>query len=141
MKPSVLLRIVSILSLLFAVGHTAGGLSFWSPAGETEVLRAMRTFHFDAMGASRTYLDFYLDFGYTISVYLFMQAVMLWQLASIAKSDASRIRPLIGSFLLASIVSAVLAWKFLFVIPGVFSSALAIFLALAWYAAGKYKNA
>ncbi|WP_266171451.1 LIC_13387 family protein [Dyella subtropica] len=141
MKPSLLLRIASILSLLFAAGHTSGGLSLWSPAGETEVLRAMGSFRFDAMGVSRTYLDFYLGFGYTISVYLFIQAVVLWQLATLAKSDALRIRPLIGSFLLASIASAALSWRFVFVVPVVCSSAVAVCLGLAFYAAGKHKGA
>lgn len=141
MRPFLLLRIASILTLLLAAGHTAGGLSFWSPSGETEVLRAMRSFHFDAGGVSRTYLDFYLGFGFTISVYLFMQAVALWQLASIAKSDALRVRPLIGSFLLASVASAVLAWKFIFVVPVVSFTAVTVCLGLAFYAAGKRKDA
>jgi hypothetical protein len=141
MKPSLPLRIASIVMLILAAGHTAGGLSFWSPAGETEVLRAMRSFRFDAMGVSRTYLDFYLGFGFTISVYALMQAVAFWQLASIAKSDAYRIRPLIGSFLLASIASAVVAWTFLFVVPVVFSCAIAVCLALAFHGAGKHRNA
>jgi hypothetical protein len=76
MKPSLLLRIASILTLLITAGHTLGGLSFWSPVGETETLRAMRSFHFDAMGASRTYLNFYLGFGFIISVVQFLQAVV-----------------------------------------------------------------
>jgi hypothetical protein len=141
MKPSLPLRIASILTLLFAAGHTAGGLSFWSPAGETEVLRAMRSFHFDAGGSSRTYLDFYLGFGFIVSVYLLLQAVALWQLASIAKSDALRVRPLIGSFLLASVASAVLSWRFIFVLPVVSSTVVAVCLGLAFYAAGKRRDA
>ena len=52
MKPSLLLRIASIITLLIAAGHSSGGLGFWSPAGETDVLRAMRSFHFDAAGVS-----------------------------------------------------------------------------------------
>jgi hypothetical protein len=141
MNPSRLLRIASILTLFFAAGHTIGGLSFWSPAGETEVLRAMRSFHFDAGGVNRTYLDFYLGFGYILSVYLLLQAVAFWQLASIAKSDAFRIRPLIGSFVLASIASAALSWRFIFVVPVVCSAAIAVCLGLAFYVAGKHKNA
>jgi len=141
MKPSLPLRIASILTLLFAAGHTAGGLSFWSPAGETEVLRAMRSFHFDAGGVSRTYLDFYLGFGFIISVYLFIQGIALWQLASIAKSDVLRVRPLIGSFLLASVAAAVLSWRFIFVLPVVSSTLVASCLGLAFYAAGKRRDA
>ena len=137
MRTSLLLRIASILTLLLAVGHTSGGLSFWSPAGETEVLRAMRSFHFDTAGTSRTYLDFYLGFGFIISVYLFMQTVALWQLASIAKSDSKSVRPLIGLFLLTSVASAALSWRFIFVIPVVSNIAVAVCLGLAFYASWK----
>ncbi|MFK2892821.1 LIC_13387 family protein [Dyella flagellata] len=137
MKPTLLLRIASILTLLLAVGHTSGGLSFWSPPGETDVLRAMRSFHFDAAGASRTYLDFFLGFGFINSAYLFMQAIVLWQLASMAKSDTPRVRPLIGSFLLVSAVSAVLAWKFIFVVPVASFTLITVCLGLAFYSAGK----
>ncbi|HEV2680753.1 MAG TPA: hypothetical protein VGV14_09665 [Rhodanobacter sp.] len=140
MKPSLLLRIASIITLLLAVGHTSGGLSFWSPGGETEVLRAMRSFHFDAGGVSRTYLDFYLGFGFIVSVYLLAQTVVLWQLASMAKADPIRVRPLVGSFLLASVVSAILCWRFIFLLPVVSFTAVAVCLGLAFYAAGKHKD-
>jgi hypothetical protein len=141
MKPVLLLRIASVITLLLAVGHTAGGLSFWSPAGDTEVLRAMRSFHFDAAGVSRTYLDFYLGFGFITGIYLLAQAVALWQLASMAKADPIRVRPLVGSFLLASAVSAFLSWRFIFVLPVVSFTAVAACLGLAFYAAGKPKDA
>ena len=137
MKAPLLLRIASIITLLLAAGHTSGGLSFWSPAGETEVLRAMRSFHFDAGGVSRTYLDFYLGFGFIIGVYLLAQAVVLWQLASLAKADPIRVRPLVGSFLLASVVSIFLSWRFIFLLPVVSFTAVAVCLGLAFYAAGK----
>ena len=140
MKPSLWLRIASVLSLLFAAGHTAGGLSLWSPAGETDVLRAMRSFHFDAAGVSRTYLDFYLGFGFILSVYLLLQAVVLWQLASMAKTDPIRTRPLVGSFFLASVVSAFLSWKFIFLVPVISCIAVAVCLGLAFVAAGKLKE-
>jgi hypothetical protein len=131
LKASNLLRVGSILSLLLAIGHTSGGLSLWSPAGDTEVLRAMKSFHFDAGGVSRTYLDFFLGFGYILSVYLVMQAVILWQMASLAKSDTRRLRPLIGSLLFASIASAALSVHFIFWIPFVSNAAIAACLALA----------
>lgn len=141
MNPALLLRIASVITLLLAVGHTAGGLSFWSPAGDTEVLRAMRSFHFDAAGVSRTYLDFYLGFGFITGIYLLAQAVALWQLASMAKADPIRVRPLVGSFLLASAVSAFLSWRFIFGLPVVSFTAVAACLGLAFYAAGKPKDA
>jgi len=100
----------------------------------------MRSFHFDAAGASRTYLDFYLGFGFVTGVFLLMQAVVFWQLASVAKTDAFRVRPLIGSFLLANVVSAFLAWRFIFVVPVVSFTAIGVCLGLAFYSAGKSRD-
>lgn len=137
MKPSLLLRITSIITLLFAVGHTLGGANSWSPAGETDVLRAMRSYHFDAGGVSRTYLDFYLGLGFTISVYLLLQAVLLWQLATIAKVDSVRIRPLIVSFFVASVICAFLSWKLIFAVPAIFCAVIAACLGFTFYAIGK----
>ncbi len=137
MKPSLPLRVASVLTLLFAAGHTMGGLSSWSPAGETEVLRAMGSFHFDASGSSRTYLDFYLGFGFILSVYMLMQAVAFWQMASLAKTDASRVRPLIATFLLASVASAFLSWRYVFLIPVISFFVIAACLGVALFSAGK----
>ena len=63
MSSTLLLRVASLLAALFAVGHTAGGRGSWSPIGESEGLKAMRTFRFDVAGVGRTYLDFYRGFG------------------------------------------------------------------------------
>ena len=106
MKPSTVLRITSLVTLIFAAGHSLGGMESWSPMGETEVLKAMKSFRFDAEGMTRTYFDFYLGFGLILSVCLFLQAVLLWQLAALAKTEALRLRPLLVSFFLASVVSA-----------------------------------
>ncbi|MBV8543468.1 MAG: hypothetical protein JO093_14470 [Acidobacteria bacterium] len=97
----------------------------------------MRSYHFDAGGVSRSYLDFYLGLGFSVGVFLLLQAVLLWQLATIAKVDPIRIRPMVVSFFVASIVSGFLSWKFIFAAPAIFSAVIAILLALTFYAAGK----
>ncbi len=94
MRTTLLLRVASVTSLLFAAGHTVGGTQEWSPMGETDVLQAMRTHRFDVMGLSRTYLDFYRGFGYTLTVTLLLQAVLLWQLASLARTEPRRVSPM-----------------------------------------------
>src|SRR5262245_59930920 len=134
MTATLFLRVASILSFLFAAGHTLGGRESWSPPGETEVLRAMRSVRFDAMGVSRTYLDFYLGFGFILSVYLLLQAVVLWQLATLARGAPERARPMVAAFLLAQVASGVLAWMFIFAIPVVFSALIALCLGAALYA-------
>src|SRR5215470_8053129 len=129
-----LLRIASVVSLVFTAGHTLGGLQKWSPMGENEVLKAMTAVRFDTMGANRSYLDFFLGFGWSISVLMLMQTVLLWQLAALAQPDPSRVRPLIAVFALATLSNGVIAWRLIFPVPALFSAALVIVLAAAYWA-------
>src|ERR687888_1575300 len=112
MTTTLLLRIASVISLLFTVGHSFGGLRKWSPMGENEVLKAMTAVRFQTMGANRSYLDFFMGFGWSISVSMLMQTVLLWQMASLARTDSAHVRPMIGVFALATLVSGVIAWRF-----------------------------
>lgn len=131
MTATLMLRLASVLSMLFAAGHTLGGRRSWSPIGESEGLTAMRTFRFETMGVSRTYLDFYLGFGYSLSVFLVMQAILLWQVGTLAKTDRLQARPMILTFLLASIASGVLTWAFIFPMPVYLGSTITACLILA----------
>jgi len=137
MKTRLTLRIASIVMFLFAVGHSLGGRESWSPAGETDVLRAMRSVRFDAAGVSRTYLDFYMGFGWTLAVFMLLQAVLLWQIAAVAKRDARSVRPMIASFFIATLASACVSWVLILPIPVIFSALLAACLAFAFFTAGR----
>lgn len=133
----VLLRIASVVSLLFAAGHTSGSLQSWSPAGETDVLQSMRSFHFDASGASRTYLDFYMGFGFIISIYFVLQGVLIWQIATLASTDPRRARPLIATFAVAVVLTTLVCWKFIFAVPVIFGAVIAACLGSALFAIGR----
>ena len=136
MKVTLLLRIASVISLVFTAGHSMGGLRKWSPMGENDVLNAMTAVRFDTMGANRSYLDFFMGFGWSISVAMLLQTILLWQMAGLARSDPARIRPMIAVFALATLASGVIAWRFIFPVPALFSGALVIVLAAAYIAAG-----
>jgi hypothetical protein len=131
MRTTLLLRVASVISLLFAAGHSLGGTQEWSPMGETDVLQAMRTHRFDVGGVSRTYLDFYRGFGFSLTVTLLLQAVLLWQLASLARTEPRGTSPMIASFVLASLASTVIAWAIILPVPAVFSTVLTACLAAA----------
>ena len=83
MTTTLALRIAASISLLFTLGHSLGGLQKWSPNADNPVLRAMTDVHFDMMGMNRSYLDLYLGLGWSISVAMLLQTVLLWQLASL----------------------------------------------------------
>lgn len=131
MTTTLLLRIASVISLLFTAGHSFGGLRKWSPMGENEVLAAMTAVRFDTMGANRSYLDFFLGFGWSISVAMLLQTVLLWQMASLARTDVANVRPMIAVFALATLASGIIAWRFIFPVPALFSGVLFIALAAA----------
>jgi hypothetical protein len=105
------------------------------PPGETDVLRSMRGFQFDVMGEARTYWHFYVGFGLYITVLLLLQAVLLWQLASLVRVDPSRVRPLLGTLSVAGVVGTVVIWTFIFAVPALFSLACTACLSLAFIAA------
>ena len=134
MSTALWLRVASVWALLFTAGHTMGARKDWSPFGDSDVLKAMRNVRFDFQGVSRTYLDFYVGFGYTLSVFLLLQAVVLWQLATIAKTQAALVRPIVATFALASLTSALITWKFIFPVPAAFGAILTVMLALAYFA-------
>ena len=136
MTPTLLLRIASVISLLFAAGHTMGGLKQWSPMGDNDVLKAMTAVRFDTMGANRSYLDFFMGFGWSLSVLMLMQTVLLWQMASQVGIDAAHVRPMIAVIALATLATGVIAWRFIFPVPAVFSAVLLIVLVAAYVEAG-----
>jgi len=132
MTTTLLLRIASVISLLFTAGHSLGGLKKWSPMGDNDVLKAMTAVRFNTMSVNRSYLDFFMGFGWLLSVVMLMQTVLLWQLASLANTNVAQVRPMILAFALATLAFGVIAWRFLFPMPALFSSALLIALVAAY---------
>jgi len=129
---AMLLRIAAAISAVFTAGHAMGGLKKWSPIGDNEVLRQMTTVHFQTMGATRSYLDFYLGFGWSVTVAMALHSILLWQLASPARVNGALVRPMIGTFILAIFASGAIAWWFIFPLPAIFSAALLVPLVWAY---------
>ena len=94
--------------------------------GDNDVLRAMTAVRFETMGANRSYLDFFMGFGWSLSVTMLLQTVLLWQMASLARTDAARLRPMIAAFAVATLAGAIIAWHFIFPVPALFAGALLI---------------
>jgi len=132
MRTTIWLRIASVISLLVAAGHTLGGRSYWSPMGDNPVLQLMRSTRFHVMGVDRTYFDFFLGFGYSLAVYMALQAVLLWQIAGLARIDAGRMRPMIAAIAVASAVIGVIAWLLIIPLPALLFSVLFANLVVAW---------
>jgi len=131
MKASMFYRIAAVLLVLFDAGHTSGFP--WSDPAWGVDLGSMRSTHFYIMGFSRTYWDFYLGFGLFVSVFLLLAVVLAWQLGALPPESLALMRGTAWTFALCFAAISVLAWKYFFILPIVFSIAVTLCLtAAAW---------
>ena len=133
MSASLLYRFSSGLLVLFALGHTIGFRRVdprWNADG---VVSSMRSVSFDVQGVNRSYWDFFSGFGLFVSVFLVFAAILAWQLGSMSPERRAAIPLVRWSFALCFVLIAVLSWRYFFIVPGVFSSLIAVGLVgAAW---------
>ena len=98
MKPVLYLRVASILTLIHAILHTVGGV-FGKPVSlQASMIAAQMRYRFEVFGVMRSYADFYRGMGIGVTIALTMDAAVLWLLASMARSDSARLRPILAVF-------------------------------------------
>ncbi|HMG88181.1 MAG TPA: hypothetical protein VK574_20785 [Terracidiphilus sp.] len=114
MKPVIYLRIASILTLVHSILHTIGGVFGKPLPGTATMVAATMRQTFPVFGVVRSYADFYRGLGLGITIFVTMDAAILWLLASMAKSDAARLRPILVAFLMGYLALAVNSYTFIF---------------------------
>jgi hypothetical protein len=132
------LRAAAVVGALFAAGHTRG--MPWTPVKDgaaAAVLDAMKAVPISMAGAQHSYWDYYQGFGISISVYLLALAVLLWQLAALARQDARRLRPLLLTVAAAYAAVGVIAWQYIFMVPLLFSGVIVVCILVACVLAGR----
>ena len=132
MRASTYLRTAAVICVFYGGGHTAGVP--WTPAlgpHEQPVIDAMKAVHFDAMGSSRSYWDFYVGFGLSLGLLVLVLAVLLWQCANLARSDTRKLRPLLLTLLIGFVLITAILAKYFFALPVLCAAAIAVCLALA----------
>jgi len=135
MKPVIFLRIASILTLVHSILHTVGGV-FGKPApGTATMVAAFMRNRFEFFGVTRSYADFYLGMGLCVTIFLTMDAAVLWLLSSMAKSDAARLRPILAMFLLGYLAMALNSYTFFFAAPVITELLIALCLGAAIFTA------
>ncbi len=117
MKTTLFLRIASVLTLIHALLHTIGGVFGKTPPNVQPVVTAMQENHFLAMGVMRTMWDFHMGFGLVVSIALTIEGIVFWQLGTLAKSDALRLRPILTTFLAGYLCFSVIAYRYFFAGP------------------------
>jgi hypothetical protein len=132
MRPVIFLRIASVLTFVHAALHTIGGVfGGAAPGVQQATVAVMKANEFVAMGVTRTYWDFYMGFGLAVSVFLTAEAVVFWQLSSLAKTDALRLRPVLATFLVGYLGFAAVSYRYFFVAPVITEILIALCLGLA----------
>jgi phosphoglycerol transferase MdoB-like AlkP superfamily enzyme len=137
LKTTLFLRIASVLTIIHAVLHTIGGVLSKPNNGAPEIaiIDAMKSRAFNVMGSMRTYWDFFFAYGILVSIALLVQGILFWQLATLAKTDAVRLKPILVLFTLNFLVTTVIAWRYFFFAPAVTELLIAAFLGAAYFAA------
>ena len=138
MKASLLYRISSILLLLFAAGHTLGFRQIDPKWGVDSLVQSMKTIHFNANGSDRTYWDFFVGFGFFVTVLMVLASIIAWQFGGLPTETLAAMRMSAWGFVGCFVVVAYLSWRYFFMVPLLFSIAIALCLAAAaWLSGGQ----
>ncbi len=100
------------------------------------VLSSMRSIHFDVQGFSRTYWDLFVAAGFSVGVFYLFAAVLAWQLGGLPAETLAVMRVTVWALALCFAAITVVSWRYLFILPIVFSIVITVCLtAAAWLSA------
>jgi hypothetical protein len=132
MKAVLSLRIASVLTFIHALLHTVGGiLGKPAPGPQQVAVAAMKANRFLVMGHLRSFWDFYMGLGFGVSISLTVDALIFWQLSSMARTDSRRLRPLCILFAIEYAALAINSNQYFFIGPVIAEILIAYCLALA----------
>jgi hypothetical protein len=141
MKASMWYRIASVLLLLFAAGHLLGFRQSDPTWGVDALVGSMRSIHFDVQGFNRTYWDFFVGAGFSVGAFYLFAAILAWQLGSLPVGTLALMRGTLWAFALCFAAITVVSWRYLFILPIVFSIVITVCLTAAAWASAPYWKA
>jgi hypothetical protein len=131
MQASVFYRIAAVLLLLFAVGHTLGFRQSDPAWGVDALLGSMRSIHFEVQGFNRTYWEIFEAAGFSVGVFYLFTAILAWQLGGFPAATLATMRGTRWAFALCFAAITVVSWRYLFILPIVFSIVITLCLTAA----------
>jgi hypothetical protein len=131
LKPAIFYRIASVLLLIFAALHTFGFRQVDASWGVDSMIGSMRSIHFDIMGTSRTYWDFFVGFGFLFSVFLVFTAVLTWQLGRLPDQTLAPMRGIAWTLVICFAAVMIVCLTYTFIVPRVLSVLVLVCLAAA----------
>jgi len=139
MRTAILLRVAAVLALVQCLGHAALFLTYVPKHGpdEVAVVAAMHDHLFNFSGRLHSYWDMYFGYGVMAVLNCLIEAILFWQLASIARNSPRTVMPVTALFLLANLAYFTLITLYFFPLPGYFDLAIALCLAAVLVSAWK----
>jgi hypothetical protein len=139
MTTSTLLRVAALVALLQFLGHGAQFLRAKPTHGEAEVtvVAAMKAHRFPFGGSMHSYWDMYFGYGLEAAFICLVEAVLFWQLATIAGAAPAMVRPIVALFLVANLGHAILVMRYFFLVPLVPDVLIALLLAWTMVISGR----
>ena len=134
METSVIYRVVAVLLVLYAAGHTLGFNRVDPVWGVNAPIAALQRITFVAQGTpGRTYWGFYLGFGYFCSILMLLAAALAWQLGGLSPDALRQMQLIRWAFAIAFVAATAITWRFFFTVPVAFSAVITLGLvAGAW---------
>lgn len=123
-------RLASYTLGLFALGHTFGALANTPRFGAAsdQVVEMMRSVGVVAQGARTSWYNFYLAFGYFDTVFFLFSMVVAWVLGGKSPQERRALSPIAGALFASQVGGLVIAQRFLFPAPTIFSGVLVLLL-------------
>jgi len=125
-------RLTTLLLLFYCLGHTFGALVSTPHFGVASdaVMTAMKSVHFKASGSDCTWFGFYWGFGYNVSIFFLFSGILTWFLGGMGLSDQRRWAPITWALFASYAVTVVLAVRYFFAAPIIFSSLITLVLGI-----------
>lgn len=119
----VCLRAASVLSAIFAGGHTYGTLAILNGPSHDQLRQQIVLVE----GIAKTYADLFAGYGYIMTALLLMQSVILWMVA-VARDRGTNVTGPLAVIALVSGGNVLFSYLYLIHIPMVFLSVITALL-------------
>ena len=131
MRASILYRISSVLTLLFAIGHTLGFRKTDPAWGVDQTLSILKRTTFHIQGFDRTYYGFYAGSGYFVTVFMLFTVVATWELSRLPAASLAQLPWLRWGLALCYAGALVISLRYFFMVQVIFSAVIFLCLAAA----------
>lgn len=124
------LRLAAYVLALYFLGHTVGALVLtpqFGPEGDA-VLTQMKSVRFACETFECSWFGFYLGFGWFASIFLLLSAALAWFVGGMDAREQRAVSPIVWLLFFGHAAGVVLAWKYFFLTPLIFSTLAAALL-------------